>query len=103
MDIKIINTQNGNYEFNIHRKSAITNIQIKPESYHDDKVKDGVFKGYISRAKAICSPKYINEEINFIENVFIENGYDRTNLERLIRSMNKKKPNKKLKPNKYTS
>ena len=103
LDIKIINTKNQHYEFKIHRKDAITNIQIKPESSHDDKVKDGVFKGYISRAKSICSPNYVEEEINFIKNVFVENGYNIDQLDKIIYDMKNKKPSKKSKPSKYVS
>ena len=103
LDIKIINNRNNNYEFKIHRKEAITNIQIKPESCHDNKIKDGVFKGYISRAKAICSPKYLKEEIEFIKNVFIENGYERKTLDRLVRNMERNKSNKESKLKRYTS
>ena len=94
LDIKIINTKERSYEFKIHRKDAITNVQIKTESCHDNKVKYGVFKGFLSRAKAICSPKYIKEEIEFITNVFVENGYDRSKLERIIKDAEKSKSNK---------
>ena len=103
LDIKIINTNEGNYDFLIHRKDAITNIQIKPESCHDDKIKDGVFKGFISRAKSVCSTKYIKQEIEFITNVFVENGYERTKLDKLVRDMEKTKLNKRSKPTRYTS
>ena len=53
LEIKTINNKQGNYDFKVYRKDAITNIQIKPESCHDDKVKRGVFKGFILRAKNI--------------------------------------------------
>ena len=33
LDVTIINTCAGKYEFKIHRKNAITNVQIKPHSY----------------------------------------------------------------------
>ena len=103
LDIKIINTQKGKYDFNIYRKDAITNIQIKPESCHDDKVKYGVFKGFIARAKSICSPKYIDQEINFLTNVFVENGYDRKHLERIIVQSNQKRSKLTSKITHYTS
>ena len=32
LDVTIINTGAGKYEFTIHRKNAITNVQIKPHS-----------------------------------------------------------------------
>ena len=94
----------GKYEFKIHRKDAITNIQIKHDSCHDDKVKEGVYKGYISRAKSICSPQYLEEEISFIKNVFVENGYDKGVLDKLAKDMSRKKTTRmKDESNKYTS
>merc|ERR1712208_157119 len=91
LDIKSKNAENGKYEFGIHRKDAITNIQIKPDSCHDEKVKEGVYKGYIARAKSICSSQYLEEELNFIKNVFIENGYDKVKLEQIAQEMGQKK------------
>ena len=85
MDINITNNGNGKYEFRVHRKDAITNIQIKPNSCHDDKIKNGVFKGYILRAKSLCSEKYLKDEITFIKQIFMENGYDEKILDRLIK------------------
>ena len=58
LDTRVINSGNGKYDFNIHRKEAITNVQIKPESCHDEKVKNDIFKGFIYRATKICSKKY---------------------------------------------
>ena len=103
LDINIINTKQGNYDFKIHRKDAITNVQIKPESCHDNKVKYGIFKGFVSRAKAICSSKYITEEIRFITNVFVENGYDRARLEKLVKDADKAKNRNISKETAFTS
>ena len=44
LDVKIMNNGNGKYEFDVHRKKAITNIQIIPTSCHDPKILIGVFK-----------------------------------------------------------
>ena len=71
--------------FKVHRKEAITNIQIKPESCHDDRIKEGVFKGFVLRAKTICSKEYLDEEIAFIKEIFIENGYEEARLVELIK------------------
>ena len=90
LDTTIINSGEGNYKFKLYRKDAITNIQVKPNSCHDEKVKIGIFKGYISRAESICSPEYLNEEIEFIIKIFVENGYDKEFLQNIIN--NKKKP-----------
>ena len=103
LDIKVVNTKHGKYDFKIHRKEAITNVQIKPESCHDDKIKYGIFKGFISRAKSICSPKYVKEEIRFLTNVFVENGYDRTRLEKIVKGASKTRTNQTPRDTTFTS
>ena len=44
LDIKITNNRIGKYEFDVFRKEAITNVQIKPTSSHDPQVLNGVLK-----------------------------------------------------------
>ena len=89
LDITIKNSNNGSYEFKVFRKDAITNVQIKENSCHDKSTRDGVFKGFLSRAKAICSPQHLQSEIEFLTDVFISNGYKRIQLEKLITESNR--------------
>ena len=53
---------------------------IKPNSSVDPKVKSGVLKGFLSRAKNICSPDLLEREIDFIINVFVESGYEKNEI-----------------------
>ena len=82
LDCTIINTRNGRYETKVFRKNAITNVQIKSDSHHDDNIKYGIFKGFLHRARAVCTEKYLENEIQFLINVFVENGYDKKTLEK---------------------
>ena len=41
----------------------------------------GVFKGFLTRAHRICSPNRLQEEVEFLVNMFEENGYDRERFE----------------------
>ncbi|XP_047146290.1 uncharacterized protein LOC124819122 [Hydra vulgaris] len=50
LDVNITNTMHGAYEFQIHRKEAITNIQLKPNSNISPNIITGVFKGFLCRA-----------------------------------------------------
>ena len=56
-DVTIINTGEGKYEFKIHRKNAMTNVQIKPHSYVNPALIRDIFKGFVSRARKLCSEK----------------------------------------------
>ena len=91
LDIKVINNGKGKYEFDIHRKSAITNIQVKPKSSHDPSILSGIFKGFLNRAMSLCSEKYIEPEIDFLVNVFIENGYEENELLKIVRQVKLKR------------
>ena len=77
LDVTITNTGAGKYEFKIHKKNAIANVQIKPHSYVDPALTRGIFKGLVSKAKKLCSEKYFDEELNFLVDMFVENGQDR--------------------------
>ena len=103
MNTTIINTTSGKYNFKIFRKDAITNIQIKSNSCHDEKTKIGVFKGYISRARSICSKEFLQGEIEFITNVFFENGYDAKILKDTINNMNNPRINNRQEEKRYVS
>ena len=84
-DIAIINTVAGKYEFKIHRKIAITNVQIKPHSYVNLALIRAIFKGSVSRAKKLCSEKYLDDELNFLVDMFVEYGHDQNHLYSIIR------------------
>ena len=52
---------------------------------HKKQQNNSVFKGFLHRAHTICSEKYIKEEIQFLVNMFVENGHKRTFLEALVK------------------
>ena len=81
LDITVMNNGSGTYEFRVHRKKAITNVMIKPSSSVDPSMIKGVFKGFLARAKRICSEKYLKDEVQFLIDMFTENGHDREMLE----------------------
>ena len=85
LDVKITNTTTGKYKFNVHRKDAITNVQMKPNSFVNPKLLESVFKGFISRAKSICSESTLNDEIEFLIKIFTENGHCPEKLRKLTK------------------
>ena len=93
LDVTIINTGAGKYEFKIHRKNAITNVQIKPHSFVNPSLIRGIFKGFVSRAKRLCSGKYLDEELHFLVDMFAENRHDGNYLNSLINENKHQGPN----------
>ena len=90
LEVKTINAGNGKYEFDIYRKKAITNVQVKPNSNHDPRILKGIFKGFIYRAFKKCSDGYLDQEIEFLISVFKENGYEENQLQRTIKEVKDK-------------
>ena len=82
LDVTITNTGNNSYDFKIKifRKTSITNVQIKPDSSIAPHMAMGVFKGFLSRAYKICTEKYLQSEIDFLIDIFTENGHNRNTL-----------------------
>ena len=46
-----------------------------------------VFKEFLSRAYKICSECYIDEEVQFLIDVFTENDYERKSLEKITKRL----------------
>ena len=83
-------TTNKNYEFKVHRKDAITNIDIKPKLCIKPDTSKKVF---LHQPHTMCSEKYIKEETQFLIEIFIKNGHKRTFLENPARYCHAKKKN----------
>ena len=81
---------NGRYEFDVHSKPALTNVQIKPHSCMPPDTITSIFKEFLARATKICSEKYLREEIEYLTDIFCENGHDRKTLQKIINSFEKK-------------
>ena len=92
LDLAITNTD-GKYDFQIYRKEAITNVQVKPQSGHDPKTLTGIFNGFLHRAYTICEGDRLKEEIEFLVNCFVENGYDERKLRSIVNLKNQKRKN----------
>ena len=90
LEIRTINSGQGSYQFDVFRKKAITNVQVKPESSHDPRVLKGIFKGFVNRALKICSQEFLNKEIDFLVEVFTENGYQRSSLKKMAEEVMEK-------------
>ena len=88
LDVLIRNDGSGSYSFKIYRKDAITNLQIQPSSSVNPSMIYGVFKGFLARAQRICSSEHLADEIEFLLNMFVENGYDRSKLTDIVNNYN---------------
>ena len=90
LNVRSRNTGEGTYEFKVHRKNAITNVQVRPESGHDPNILSGIFKGFVHQALKICSPNHLEDDMEFLVGVFKENGYDERVLRKWMRQVREK-------------
>ena len=74
--------KSDSYDFKIFRKPAITNVQIKSNSNMATNVSASAFKKFLFRAYKIYSERFIDEEIQFLIDLFTENGYEGKTLEK---------------------
>ena len=74
LDVMSRNNLNGKYEFKIHRKNAITNVQTKPHSSINPNIISGIFKGFLVRATRICSKKFLLEKSTFLSILLLTSG-----------------------------
>ena len=76
LDLELnVNRKKKKIEFNVHYKKTNTNITIKKKSSHTESTKRGIIKGYSDRARRLCDPEYLNDELKNVKEVFKENGY----------------------------
>ena len=88
-----VNRKKKKIEFGVHYKKTNTNITLKKQSNHRESTKKGVIKGYADRARALCDPEYLQEEMENIEDVFVENGYSRNEVRRAMREQEERAEN----------
>ena len=62
----------------MHYKKTHTNIPIKKKSNHIESIKKTVIQGYADRERVLCDEQILKSEseMNKIEEVFRENGYE---------------------------
>ena len=66
------------------------NVQIKPHSCTPSSTITIIFKGFFAKATKIFSEKYLRTEIEYLTDMFCENGYDRKTLQKIINVFEKK-------------
>ena len=82
--------------------NAITNVQLKPNSGHDPKILRGIFTGLLHCALTVCSQKHQQEEIDFLVQNFVDNGYQKHKIIWILKEFQRKRSNPPPTPSKNT-
>ena len=81
------------YEFDNYRKPALTNELIKPHYCIPPDTIASIFKGFLARATKISCQKCFRTEIEYLTDIFCENGHERKTLQNKTNNFEKKTRN----------
>ena len=69
----------------VYRKPTHTDRYLNKDSNHHPCQKRGIIKTLTERARVICQPEHLGEEIKHLEEAFLKNGYSRKEIRRAIK------------------
>ena len=78
LDLSITNIINNKCEFKVHRKDVIPNIHGKLNPCILAYIIKGFLKGFLHDAHSLCSEKYINQNVQFLDDIFVENAHNKS-------------------------
>ena len=75
LDLLLHRQQNGSIKFSVFRKETHTGKYLSYNSYHHESHKRSVITSLVSRAFKLCSSDMLEEELDYIRNGLLRNGY----------------------------
>lgn len=97
LDVLVRIGQDGRPSFSVYRKKTNTNCYVHWYSRHSKNTKNGIMKGQFLRAFEICSPDYLDDEINFIKKTFQNLQYPSNCINKTLRTTKTKFYGQKMK------
>ena len=82
LDTLITRLPNNCLQFSVYRKPTHSNTYIHTFSNHSIKVKSGVITNMFLRAYKICGNACLEQEIKYINNIFLKHGYSQKFIEK---------------------
>ena len=90
LDVRV-EKSNDEIVTSIYRKPTFTGQYIVFDSYCSYLYKVNLVKNLVDRARRICSPSRLKDELGFLKSVFLKNGYPEELLNKLLKSASKPK------------
>ena len=85
----LIHRNNRDFKYSIYRKTTNVASYVHYYSSHNDRVKQSVFSSMFLRAYRICSPEYIDEEIDKIYDISTNLKYPKAFTDKCLRAARK--------------
>ena len=86
----LIHRNNNELAFSIYRKPTSNNRYLSFTSNHPIQVKRGVVISLVDRVLKLASPEYISNELIFIKDILVGNGYPENMISQIIEKRKKK-------------
>jgi hypothetical protein len=84
LDVEITKEIGGKLGHKVYRKPTHTDRYLNNKSNHHPQQKRGVIKTLIDRAKNICQPEYLDDEVKHVSKALISNGFTQKEIDRAI-------------------
>ena len=84
LDVLVERTAELNLGHTVYRKPTHTERHLQKTSNHHPRQNCGVIKTLVDRAKRICEPQHLNEEINHLNLTLRANGYSQKDIQRAL-------------------
>jgi len=85
LDIDIYRKTDGSLGHKVYRKPTHINLYLHQNSHHHPANKQSVLTSLIHRAKAFCDQDSLTQELEFLTNVFKDNGYSHQQIQRAMK------------------
>ena len=84
MDV-LVERVDGDFVRSVYRKPTFTGLYMRWDSFAATNHKINLIKSLTSRAKRICSPVTLDDEVKTLETLFMDNGYPSHLVRRIMR------------------
>jgi hypothetical protein len=97
LDTDILRKSNGSlgHMSTVYHKPTQTNLYLNSTSYHHPSNKHAVLNTLLHRVRSICDSEGIHEELQFLTNIFKDNGYSHRQIHAVNPAYNKLKVKEK--------
>ena len=75
MDVLVEKTVNDGVLTSVYRKPTFTGLYTTWDSFRATKHKINLVKNLVHRARRICSPQKLQQELDTLKSIFLKNGY----------------------------
>nr|CAH8856182.1 unnamed protein product [Trichobilharzia regenti] len=90
LDLNVKRTNEGTVEKSIYRKETWTGQYLHYNSFCPISYKRGLVRTLYDRARKLCSPNRVEEELVFVEKCLRENGYPKGFIQKYSREKDEK-------------